>query len=318
MTLAVRRSKKASLNEGSYEMPAHGSSIARSESGRASPENMGEARNLQFDLSKVPRAWHGGHKSITTFFDNLSLFFPAGERFFIEAVRAHRDIISDAKLKDEAQLFCTQEGLHTREHLRYNQLLGEQGYPVKELEARVEQLLAGVHEETSPRERLAITCALEHFTAMMADWALADPALWEGADPNMAALWRWHAAEETEHKAVAFDVYQAAGGTYAERCMIMVAATVVFWAKVAEHQVRMMRADGTVWSADEWSGLLKYLFVAPGGLQKLFPAWLSFFSPRFHPWQHDNRSLLERWKQELATSLVYRGSRKRRSTKTAR
>ena len=41
----------------------------------------------------------------------------------------------------------------------------------------------------------------------------AKPQLLEGAHPAMVALWKWHAAEENEHKNVAFDVYKAAGGS---------------------------------------------------------------------------------------------------------
>lgn len=276
-----------------------------------------EVRDLQFDLSGVPRAWHGGRQSITSFFNNLSTFFPAGERFFIESVRAHRAYITSDSLKRDAHTFYAQEGLHTREHARYNELLEAQGYPARSLDARVERLLGRVRKITTQRWQLAATCALEHFTAIMADWVLSDPRLLEGADATMAALWRWHAAEESEHKAVAFDVYQEAGGFYAERCVVMVLASAIFWAKVAEHQVRLMHADQTVWSADEWSSLFKFLFREPGGMQRLFPAWLEFFSPRFHPWQHDNRALLEAWREELASSAVYRASARKRPTRRA-
>ena len=62
-------------------------------------------------------------------------------------------------------------------------------------------------------------------------------------DPTMAALWRWHALEENEHKEVAFDVYMAAGGNYPERAFVMALTTLIFWAKVVEQQARVSNPD---------------------------------------------------------------------------
>src|SRR5690606_41942592 len=52
------------------------------------------------------------------------------------------------------------------------------------------------------------TCALEHFTAMLAETILEHPEMLEGMDERVLPLWLWHAVEESEHKSVAFDVYQ--------------------------------------------------------------------------------------------------------------
>jgi predicted metal-dependent hydrolase len=265
-----------------------------------------EVRNLRFDVGdQVPRYWHGGKRAITLFFDNLSVFFPAGERFFISAVKAHADLVKDDHLGEQARAFCAQEGIHSREHIRYNDMLRRQGYPVEAMEQRVERLLARATRRTTPRGRLAATCALEHFTALLAHFVLSDDRLLEGADPVMAALWRWHAAEENEHKAVAYDVYRQTGGGYVERAMAMIIATVIFWAKVLEHQIRLMRADRILFSPREWYALFRFLFIDPGGLTSLFRPYFKYYRPSFHPWQLDNRGLLETWKAELETSPLY-------------
>lgn len=265
-----------------------------------------EVRNLKFELgSEIPRDWHGGRQAITSFFNNLSVFFPAGEKFFIVSVKAHKHYIRDPRLAEEARAFYSQEGIHSREHIRYNAVLKDQGYPVLAMEKRVERLLRLVSRLTTARQQLAVTSALEHFTALMAHLMLRDAKVLEGAHPVMAALWRWHAAEENEHKAVAFDVYRAAGGNYVERCMVMVFATVIFWAKVFEHQVRLMRHDGTLFSLGEWRSLLSFLFVSPGAFRGLGALYLDYFRPSFHPWDLDNRDLLNEWKEELATSPAY-------------
>ncbi|HTJ43673.1 MAG TPA: metal-dependent hydrolase [Kofleriaceae bacterium] len=257
-------------------------------------------RDLTFDLDQVPRHWHGGRRSVSIFFDNLSIFFPSGERFFVAAVKAHRDRATDPKLRDEVRAFCAQEGMHGREHVRYNRRLEEHGYPAAKLESKVERLLKRVTKLLSPRARLAVTCALEHFTSLMAHMLLEDGRGLEGADPRMAALWRWHAAEESEHKAVAFDLYVASGGGWWTRVWTMVGATIVFWAKVLEQQIRMMRADGCLWSPREWGRLAWWLYGKPGPMRKIVWKYLSYYRPSFHPWQVDTRALLEDWKTKQA------------------
>lgn len=267
-----------------------------------------EVRNVQFPLgADVPKHWHGGRRSVTLFFNNLSIFFPAGERFFIASVKRYRDRIdrvNNERLRAEVAAFCAQEGIHGREHIRYNEMLRDQGYPAEELERRVKRILAVVTRVLPKRSQLAATCALEHFTALLAHFLLKDPRLLGGAHPAMASLWRWHAAEENEHKAVAFDVYRLAGGHYLERAIVMAAASLIFWAKIAEQQVRLMKADGIVWSASEWRALFRFLFIEPGGMFSLLRSYLEYYRPSFHPWDLDNRDLLERWKAEEGAALA--------------
>lgn len=266
-----------------------------------------EVRNAHFQLDDaIPRDWHGGRAAVSIFFDNLSTFFPAGERFFIASVKAHRDAVADEGLAEQVRAFCGQEGMHTREHVRYNERLRECGYPVESMERRVEALLERVRERAPARRRLGVTCALEHFTAIMAHALLDDPRALEDAHPKMAALWRWHAAEETEHKSVAFDVFRAAGGTYAERVGTMIGATAIFWGKILEHQIRMMRARGLAASPSEWASLLSYLFVRPGPMRTVIRLYFPYYRPGFHPWDLDDRALLEAWKRELGRSEIYR------------
>ena len=267
------------------------------------PSPVLRVRNPRFQLgSAVPRHWHGGRRAITLFFDNLSVFFPAGERFFIASVRAHAACVQDPRLAAEVQAFCGQEGVHSREHARYNRMLAEQGYPIAALERRVKARLQRTSRRASPRRQLALTCALEHFTAVMGHTLLSDARLLEGAHPEMAALWRWHALEETEHKAVAFDVYRAAGGRYFERVLAMSVATFVFWSQVCWQQLRFMHADGCALSLRQWGSLLQFLFLKPGGMFSLWRRWLTYYRPSFHPWDLDSRALIEAHASELGAS----------------
>jgi predicted metal-dependent hydrolase len=144
----------------------------------------------------------------------------------------------------------------------------------------------------------------------MGHTVLADPRLLAGADPEMAALWRWHAAEENEHKAVAFDVYQRAGGTYLERTATMVAATVVFWTLVTIQQVRLMHADGCLFSFGEWRSLFWFLWIEPGALRRIVGKYFHYYRPGFHPWQLDDRAHLDAWRAQFARASGERAVRR--------
>lgn len=262
------------------------------------PRPLPEVRDLRFDLSDVPRFWHGGRKSVTLFFDALSVFFPPGERFFMASVKSFRNQVKDEQLEREIDAFCAQEGHHSREHVGYNKMLAAKGYPVEAMEQRVEWVLQRATKYLPKRRQLAATCALEHFTALLASLVLKNPRMLERAHPRMAALWRWHAAEEHEHKAVAFDVYRAIGGPWRQRCVVMFLTTLSFWSRVFWHQVQLMRAEKILFSVPEWFRLVRFLFFEPGGMLGLIGPYLSYYRPGFHPWEHDSSEFLERWKAE--------------------
>lgn len=240
-------------------------------------------RDRRFELDDVPRAWHPAGPAMTRYFDNLSLLFPHGEAFFIRSVKAFARELNDPELSAAVRAFYGQEAMHGREHRRYNRMLRAQGVPVAAMEGRVARLLEWTTRRLSPRARLAVTCSLEHFTASMAHVLLNDPRVLAGAPPAMVELWRWHAVEEFEHREVAYDVYRAVGGTFAERNLVMLANAVVFWAKVIEQQIRLMRLDGTVGDPREWARLLRFLFVEPGPLTRVAPQAMAWFRPGFHP-----------------------------------
>jgi predicted metal-dependent hydrolase len=150
--------------------------------------------------------------------------------------------------------------------------------------------------------RLAVTIALEHFTAIMADALLTDDRVLQDADPRMAALWRWHAIEETEHKAVAYDVYRAVMPGlrgYLMRCVIMFNTTILFWARTLMNYFHFTRRDGIGFWRAAWA-FLRNGFIDPGPLRRIQLPYLAYYLPGFHPWKHDNRELVRRWKTAYA------------------
>ena len=261
-----------------------------------------QQRDIHFSLQDVDLAnWHGAGPHVSQFFNAMSVLFPEGERFFIESVRHYRPQITDPQLQADVKGFIGQEAMHGREHRAYNAALTAAGYDMPAME-RQALFLLNVARRMPRVHQLAITICLEHFTSIMADALLQDERALAGAHPQMAALWRWHAIEETEHKAVAFDVYQqVARGplAYLRRCAVMLSVSVFFVVQTNLNQIRLMRQDRRLSDWRGWLKLLRFQFVSPGPMRRIFLPWLSWFRPGFHPWQHDNSARVEQWKQSL-------------------
>lgn len=267
-------------------------------------------RDIHFGMdADIPVHWHGGDAHRTRFLDALSLFFPEGERFFIESVRHYRDKVKfDDALNQDVRAFIGQEAMHGREHNAYNARLEQQGIPAKAMEAGIKKRLDLARKLLPKRNQLAITVCLEHFTAIMAHEVIANERNMAAADPRMARLWRWHAVEETEHKAVAFDVYQRvipnAFLRYVLRCLTMLQISIAFNVFVWVYFLRLLKHDGKLGDLRGWAGWFKFMFGQPGPLRKILPAWLDWFKPGFHPWDHDNRQQLEAARVDYETPVL--------------
>lgn len=244
---------------------------------------------------QTPRWWHGGRPEATALYNALSSTFPKGEAFFVESVRAFRDG-ADEKLAEDIKNFTTQEVVHSREHLAFNRRAADSGYDLTQLEAQVEKRLA-VTKGKPPVASLAATMALEHFTAILAHELLADPRHLDGADPATAALWRWHAVEEIEHKGVAYDTWMHAtkDWTRAKRwkvkAKVMLYVTRNFVVDRTTGALELLRQDG-ITGAKAWWMVLYYAWINPGMFRKIAGAWFAFFLPGFHPWNEDDRDLI--------------------------
>ncbi|HEX8191893.1 MAG TPA: metal-dependent hydrolase [Allosphingosinicella sp.] len=257
--------------------------------------------------AKTERWWLGGDPVGTALYNALSATFPKGEAFFVESVRAFREG-ADPKLAGEIKAFTTQEVMHSREHVQFNKRAHEAGYDLSKLEAQVEKRLAFVRSKP-PIASLAATMALEHFTAILAHELLADPRHLEGADAETAAMWRWHAIEEIEHKGVAYDTWMHATKNWPRRkrwsvkAKVMLLVTRNFIVDRTAGTLELLRQDG-ITGPRAWARLFWFAWVRPGMLRKIFSAWASFFMPGFHPWKHDDRALIAAEEQRLGQAYA--------------
>ena len=265
-------------------------------------------RNVHFDTTGGHgNAWMGGDPVATAVFNALSLTFPDGERLFMDAVRHYRPRLT-GQLAEEARAFIAQEAIHTREHVGLNAGLDRACYPVEaieqELRGRIEFL-----ETRGPVAMLGVTIALEHFTAMMADLFLEDPGFWAGVPDDIVRLWQWHAMEETEHKAVAFDVFREISKDwsplqrYRIRAQVMIVSTVLFSTNITRFAAQLLMADG-VPPIRAHLQVLNYLFGRPGLFRRSWRAYWDWYRPGFHPWDHDNSDKLDTWRTQFPASTA--------------
>jgi hypothetical protein len=186
----------------------------------------------------IPRHWLAGNPVATHFFNGLNLVFPDGERFFIAAVRARLPRIQDPELRRQVQGFFGQEGWHAHEHERYFETLEAQGYRIRGFLRWFERFTRFTTRWLPAPLRLAITAGAEHYTATFGALAL-DEDLVDRAHPTMKSLIIWHATEEIEHKAVAFDVLRATHPSHALRVLGFLVATVELfgWSIAGAHML---------------------------------------------------------------------------------
>ena len=138
---------------------------------------------------------------------------------------------------------------------------------------------------------LAVTCSLEHFTATLAEILLATDngkKFLSCLSTSHRTIWIWHAIEETEHKAVAFDVYRAVGGSFIYRSFWHIITTTVFIITVANLYLWLMYDRGQLFVWKHNADLFHFLFVEPGFLSIVFPLWAHYLSPDYHPWGGGN------------------------------
>lgn len=230
----------------------------------------------------------------------LSAMFPEGEDFFVRSVRAQADKVADPELKKQVAGFIGQEVTHGREHRALNDRLQTMGYPTRRVDRHAKRALRDAERLLNPLTCLAITAALEHYTAALAETLLADERAQRLlGTTEVREMLLWHAVEESEHKSVAFDVYRAAGGTEKRRIWTMRAVHFAFLFGVLLHTFLSLLGDRAAYQPRRLFRSIAALrhspFLAPAVVRRI----RAYGKRGFHPDHEDNTALLERWTAEL-------------------
>src|SRR4051812_26868078 len=269
----------------------------------SNPDRKVPTRRISFEesLRSVPKHFAADGDLIQSHLAaSLSAVFPDGEDFFVRSVRNFRDEISDPELKRQVAGFIGQEAVHGREHRAFNDRLDQLGYPTKRFERFTKKGLAMRERLLSPKSNLAATAALEHFTATLAELVLSDEETRNlfGHD-EVRNLFLWHALEESEHKAVAFDVYKAVGGTERMRVWTMNFITFGFVLGMTLQIIVSMLCDRATYNPRTVWRSVRRLRRSPIMDKELWRQLKDYDRPDFHPDDRDTTELVTRWRAEL-------------------
>ncbi|OBF88062.1 metal-dependent hydrolase [Mycobacterium sp. 852002-51163_SCH5372311] len=261
-----------------------------------------KARRVRFALPSGTRRQHfvDGDLVMSHFISMLSATFPEGEDFFIRSVRTYRDQVSDPELQAAIKGFIAQEATHRYQHRLLNERLQAMGYPTERIERHIQWLINVLEKRFSPKMRLAVTAAFEHYTATLAEIILtSEDAQKLIGDTEVRPILLWHAFEESEHKAVAFDVFRAVGGTERTRVRAMRIASLIFFTEVIIQTAGSLAGDRAAYNPLRLLGSLGNLRRSPLFSRGARQRFMSYNRPGFHPDDWDSTEVLEHWAKEL-------------------
>jgi uncharacterized protein len=231
---------------------------------------------------EIARYWFCDNPTITHNFNGYNLMFPTFERFFIRSVLYYKDRITDPQLKAQVAAFVSQEANHARAHEDYFALLEQQGYPVRRHLKRFDRYTGTIERLASPKLRIAMTAAAEHYTATLANIILHTPSLVERMAPEMQKLIVWHAVEEMEHRSVAFNVMRQAEVGYLVRILafLMVTLDSLLWVNLGSFL--FLRTDRiSLFRSLRYKLRFRREFPAVSGLFRR--SLLAYFRRGYHP-----------------------------------
>lgn len=198
------------------------------------------ARKVSFDVAEAPLHWIPGHPVASNVVGLLNVVLPAAERWFVATYNEALPLVQDPRLAEDMRGFIGQEAVHADTHERVlREFMEARGVNPQPMLEQIDFVFARVLAPSDSRDpkrrhnhlcdRLWLIAAIEHYTAVLGDFALN--CAWDdfGADPTLADLFRWHGSEEVEHRCVAHDVAVYFHDSYADRIRSMVmAATMIF------------------------------------------------------------------------------------------
>jgi uncharacterized protein len=269
----------------------------------SNPERKVPTRRMTFEESMrdLPRHFAGDGDLIAGHvIAALSSVFPDGEDYFVRSVRHYRDRITDPALKRQVSGFIGQEAVHGREHRVFNDRLAELGYPTKQYEKFTRAGLRFRERILPAISNLAATAALEHFTATLAELVLTNQEIRDlmGADA-VRDLFVWHALEESEHKAVAFDVYKAVGGGERLRVFTMNFFRFGFVLGMGASVVLSLLRDRATYRKGNLRRSWRRLKTSPLADPAIWAQLKDYNRPGFHPDDSDTNELVETWRVQL-------------------
>ncbi|MEQ1308663.1 metal-dependent hydrolase [Acinetobacter bereziniae] len=261
---------------------------------------------FDFDPAKLDHRFYMDAELASAYFASLSIFLTRGEDLVIDTARYHRDFITDPLLKQRVTSLIGQEAIHSKMHEELNE-----AYLIRDLPVKLFRTWAGWafeygFERLPQPMKLSLMAGIEHFTAVLAEYMMNhEEIFFRSQDEKQRAIWMWHMLEESEHKDIAFDVFQELSNNYLLRIAGFFPAliTILVLISVASFLVPFYRNPKNLISLRYWSEIpynFRLIFGLKDGVYgSSFKHIFDYLRPNFHPNDHDTSEFLEYYKEKL-------------------
>jgi uncharacterized protein len=252
------------------------------------------SRDMKFELTeRIPSHWVPEQPEFSHVASAFMAALPHLEPYFIHNLREARSQLTDASLLADIDGFIHQEARHAQQHRLWNQVLAARYPGFGALEHAIKARLAESKRKHSLRFRLAYTSGYEAITYQLVCFLMIERHVWlQGADPDLLGMLSWHAAEEVEHKSVAFDVYQAFHGGYWLRVWGLLVALMRTFKDIRVMTRHMLRADAALARPESRKRLRRVRLAMARGV---LPELRHYFKPGYRPSQHADPPLVLAW-----------------------
>jgi uncharacterized protein len=259
-------------------------------------------RQPSFTFAGVTGIWNPARPELSHLLNAFQLALPYLEPYFIDAVKRAAERITDPRLQAEATAFCAQEANHARLHKQYCNSLRARYPRLEQFETAVRQSLIRSRKNDPLAWRLAYTAGYEVITAQFARTLFDKQSEWlHGADHQFASLMLWHAAEEIEHRHVAFEVLRAVDPSYTLRARGLFAALQKTYADMTPVATYMLEVDGY---AGRIGSKLRRTRLRAEIAAELVPAATRYLMPHHHPSQEAEPAGYGQWQTAHASVLA--------------
>ncbi|MGO3384672.1 MAG: metal-dependent hydrolase [Acinetobacter guillouiae] len=261
---------------------------------------------FDFDPAQVDHRFYMDAELASAYFASLSIFLTRGEDLVIDTARYHRDFITDPLLKQRVTSLIGQEAIHSKMHEELND-----AYLIRDLPVKLFRIWAGWafeygFERLPQPMKLSLMAGIEHFTAVLAEYMMNhEEVFFRSQDEKQRAIWMWHMLEESEHKDIAFDVFQELSNNYLLRIAGFFPAliTILVLISAASFLVPFYRNPKNLISLRYWKEIpynFRLIFGLKDGVYgSSFKHIFDYLRPDFHPNDHDTSEFLDYYKEKL-------------------
>ncbi|MEE3118592.1 MAG: metal-dependent hydrolase [Pseudomonadota bacterium] len=262
--------------------------------------------DFQFDARELDDTFYRNTELASAYFEALSIFLTFGEDLVIDTARHHRQFVKDPELKRLVTALIGQEAIHSKMHNEFNDVLAEHRFPVTFYRLLADKVFEHGFKKLSDRMQLSLMAGIEHFTAVLAEYMMKNEAVFYASDDEkQRALWMWHMLEESEHKDIAYDVFQELSGDYALRMrgFALAAFTILFLVPLGGSLIPVIRKPSNLLSLAYWKDVKRSLALIAGPKEGVYGSTighiLDYARRDFHPNDHDTSAYLEYYKEKL-------------------